>query len=444
VSSSPSSSPDPWSTPILHIDLDAFFASVEILDDPSLKGRPVCVGGSGERGVIASASYEARRFGVRSAMASSLARRLCSELVILPGRFDRYEEYSARFHEVLEDVTWRIEPLGLDEAFLDLSSAQRVWSDPLETATSVRSRLRDELGLDSAVGVARNKLFAKLASKRAKPRFGPAGLSEGVGVLWVTPDIESRWLDSLGVEELLGVGPATSRKLARLGVIHVRDLRQVPEDLLVGHLGSALARTLSEFARGEDSRVVESSREAKSIGHEETFAVSVSDDATIEEALHRHAGVVARALRERHLVARRVTVIARDDELRTRSRSQTLNFGLDDEGALGEVACALGLSLERTLALRLLGIHVSQLEARAGSIIQLSFDMGGDAAASSSVPEVSRRHQVDQSALRDAVDDIRRRFGASVLGRGSQLREGRLKLSAQRSDTPFGPAREEP
>ncbi len=443
MSNSPSEPVDPWSTPILHVDLDAFFVSVEILDEPTLRGRPVCVGGAGERGVIASASYEARRYGVHSAMASSTARRLCPDLVILPGRFDRYEEYSAQFHDVLADVTWCTESLGLDEAFLDVRPSRRVTESPLAAADEVRRRLREELHLECGVGVARNKLFAKLGSKRAKPRYSPSGVTPGPGVLWVTPDVETSWLEEMPVRELWGVGPATERKLARLGINRVPELRRVEESHLASHLGDSLARTLAEFARGEDSREVESSRDAKSLGHEETFAVSVSEEGDIREILRRHAGIVARALRDRHLLARRVTVVARDDELRTRSRSQTLSFGIDDGDALAEVAIALGVSVERSLALRLLGVHASQLEERVGSSIQLSLDFG-DAATTESSEEASRRRQVDREALRDTIDDIRRRFGANVLGRASEMERGALRLRAQRSESPFGPAREEP
>ena len=444
MSSSPTSPADLWATPILHVDLDAFFASVEILDDPTLKGRPVCVGGAGERGVIASASYEARRYGVRSAMASSMARRLCPSLVILPGRFDRYEEYSRHFHAVLDDITWCSEALGLDEAFIDLTPSRRVVADPLSVADTLRRRLREELGLDCAIGVARNKLFAKLGSKRAKPRFSSSGVTAGAGVLWVSPEVEERWLDHLTVRELWGVGPATERKLARLGVTHVRDLRRLNVEHLAPHLGDSLAGTLLQFAAGEDPRVVESSRGAKTLGHEETFAVSLTEATAIASVLRRHAGIVARALRERQFLARRVTVIARDDDLVTRSRSQTLSFGLDDDDALADVAIALGSTFDLSRSLRLLGIHVGQLEFRRGSTLQLSFGLEVEGESRTASEETSRRRQADHAALRDAVDDIRHRFGSSALGRGSDLDERGLRVRAQRSEAPFGPPRAEP
>ena len=184
---SSSSNPTVDEAPILHVDLDAFFASVEILDDPSLRGKPVAVGGAGDRGVIASASYEARRFGVRSAMPSVVARRACPSLIILPGRFDRYEIYSRQFHDVVRDLTPDFEPLGLDEVFADLRSLRRLHVRPLDAASRLRARINDELGLRCGVGLGRNKLFAKLASKESKPRVVDAKLVEGPGVFWVEP-----------------------------------------------------------------------------------------------------------------------------------------------------------------------------------------------------------------------------------------------------------------
>src|ERR1700731_639181 len=186
VSNSPVEAPSLDEAPILHVDLDAFFASVEILDDPSLRGRPVCVGGAGDRGVIASASYEARRQGIKSAMSSVVARRMCPSLIILPGRFDRYEEYSQRFHEVVNDLTPDYKPLGLDEVFCDLRSLRRLKVAPLDAAWALRAGIREELQLECGVGLGRNKLLAKVASKQSKPRIVDHQLVQGDGVVWVS------------------------------------------------------------------------------------------------------------------------------------------------------------------------------------------------------------------------------------------------------------------
>jgi len=260
----------------LHVDLDAFFASVEVLDDPSLEGKPVAVGGGGDRGVIASASYEARRYGVRSAMPTVIARRRCPTLVILPGRFDRYEEYSRRFHDIVRDLTPDFEPLGLDEVFADLRSLRRLDVRPLDAGAALRARISDELQLRCGVGLGRNKLFAKLASKASKPRVEGRGLIEGAGVFWVSPEQEAQWLATLPVRALWGVGPATAEKLAQLGLTWVRELARVDEATLAAHVGPSMAAALAAYAQGEDYREVVADRVLKSVGHDETFARSLT------------------------------------------------------------------------------------------------------------------------------------------------------------------------
>ena len=303
---------------MLHVDLDAFFASVEVLDDPTLRGKPVAVGGAGARGVIASASYEARRYGVHSAMPSVIAKRACPGLIILPGRFDRYEEYSRQFHDIVRDLTPDFEPLGLDEVFADLRSLRRLDVRPLEAAATLRRRINDELGLLCGVGLGRNKLFAKLASKESKPRVEKGGLVEGPGVFWVSPEQEALWLDALPVRALWGVGPATAEKLAQLGLTWVRDLARVDEATLAAHVGPAMAAVLAAYAHGEDFRDVVVDRELKSLGHDQTFARSLLGLDDVREALKTHAAVVARALREQGRVARTISIVVRFDDLKQR------------------------------------------------------------------------------------------------------------------------------
>ena len=444
MSNSPAESPSVDEAPILHVDLDAFFASVEILDDPSLRGRPVCVGGAGGRGVIASASYEARRHGVRSAMPSSVARRLCPDLVILPGRFDRYEEYSQRFHAVVNDLTPDYEPLGLDEVFCDLRSLRRLGVAPLAAARELRGRLRDELHLECGVGLGRNKLFAKLASKQSKPRVEGGSLVEGDGVVWVSPELERRWLAELPVRALWGVGPQTAAKLHQLGLRWVRDLAKVDESTLASQLGSAMAATLVAYARGEDDRSVVSHRELKSLGHDETFAASLT---TLDEVLDKcrhHAGVLARALRAQERVARTVTVVVRFDDLQSLSRSQTLPFGVDDESALAAVAQALVRSVDLNRPVRLLGLYASSLMERSRNQVQLSFEVAAPGDERVEAIERSREHQVSSASLRDALDDIRRRYGAQSVGVASELSGGALRIERQRGSHAFGPEQSSP
>jgi DNA polymerase IV len=439
VSNSPVESPSLEQAPVLHVDLDAFFASVEILDDPTLRGRPVCVGGAGERGVIASASYEARRHGVRSAMASVVARRRCPDLVILPGRFDRYEEYSHRFHAIVNDLTPDYEPLGLDEVFADLRSLSRLRVSPLDAAWSLRRRIREELSLECGVGLGRNKLFAKLASKESKPHVVHGELRGGVGVVWVSPSLEATWLAELPVRALWGVGPQTAKKLHQLGLRWVRDLQKVDEPTLARHLGSAMAATLVAYARGDDERTVMSQRELKSLGHDETFAVSITDVEGVLDRCRHHAGVVARALRSQGRVARTVSVVLRFDDLQSVSRSQTLPFGIDDESALTAVAQALVRSVDLARPVRLLGVCASSFLERERNPVQLSFDVTADQDGRRGALEHSRDAQVSSASLRDALDDIRRRYGASSVGVAADLSSGGVRVERQRGSHAFGP-----
>jgi DNA polymerase-4 len=440
VSNSPSENPTVDEAPVLHVDLDAFFASVEILDDPSLAGKPVCVGGAGARGVIASASYEARRYGVRSAMPSLIALRVCPDLIILPGRFDRYEVYSRRFHDIINDLTPDFEPLGLDEAFCDLRSLRRLRIAPLEAAAQLRRRISDELGLLSGVGLGRNKLFAKLASKRSKPRVVNGELVEGPGVVWVSRDLESTWLEELPVRALWGVGPATAAKLEKLGLRYVRDIAQVDEATLAHHVGPAMAASLSAYAVGEDYREVVAEREVKSVGHDQTFARSLEGVSELLEALKVHAAVVARALRSESRVARTFTVIVRFDDRTSVSRSQTLAFGLDDDAGIIAIAAALIGSIELHNSVRLLGLHASSFLERSRNAMQLSFAIDAETEdARVRAAEVGLERQVNHEALRDAVDEIRRRFGRTSVGTASELRDDGVEIATQRGSHAFGP-----
>ncbi len=436
---SPSSTDDPSvdDAPILHIDLDAFFASVEILDDPQLRGKPVAVGGGGERGVIASASYEARRFGVYSAMPSVIALRKCPQLVILPGRFGRYEEYSARFHDIVNDLTPQFEPLGLDELFADLRSLRRLEVRPLAAAATLRRRVRDELGINAGVGLGSNKLFAKLASKRAKPRVVDGELVEGPGVFWVEPRLELDWLREMPVRALWGVGPATAERLARLGITRVSELVDLDESTLAHHFGKSMAHTLSEMAHGRDDRPVTVNRATKSIGHEETFAVSLTTPEEFHTHARRHAAVVARALRASDQVAHTVSIVMRFDDLTSLTRAQTLSFGVDDDAAIAAVAVALVESVEPRGPVRLLGVSASSLRPRDGNQVQLAFDLPHEEVSS---VEASRAHQASRAALNDAVDDLRRRYGRSVIGQGLDFLDGSVEVAEQRGSHAFGPA----
>jgi DNA polymerase-4 len=442
VSNSPSKTPSVDDAPILHVDLDAFFASVEVLDDPTLRGKPVAVGGAGERGVIASASYEARKYGVRSAMPSITARRACPQLIILPGRFDRYEVYSRMFHDIVRDLTPEFEPLGLDEVFADLRSLRRLGVRPLEAGAQLRRRINDELELLCGVGLGRNKLFAKLASKESKPHIVKGKQVEGPGVFWVSPETEKAWLAVLPVRALWGVGPATAEKLAQLGLTHVRDLARVDEATLAQHFGPAMGAILASYAKGEDTREVLVDREVKSVGHDQTFGTSLVGLDQVSTQLRVHAAVVARALRERDLVGRTISITVRYDDLTSVSRSQTLPFGMDDEEAIASIAQALVASVDLSNSVRLLGLYASNFLERSKNHMQLTFGLEAVSRDETlSGAQASREQQVDRAALRDAIDEIRRRFGRTSLGTASELNEHGVDVVTQRGRHAFGPER---
>jgi DNA polymerase-4 len=301
--------------------MDAFFASVEVLDDPSLAGQPVIVGGAGARGVVASCTYEARVFGVRSAMPSVRARQLCPQAIFLPGRHGRYAEISGQLHRILTDITPLMEPIGLDEAFLNVAGAVRMLGHPNAIAEGLRQRVRAELSLDCAVGIGRSKMIAKLASRAAKPKVSRAGLEPGPGVVLIEPEVELAFLHAHRVEALWGVGPATATRLHALGVRTVGDLAAIPVDSLVRRVGKASGQHLAALARGEDPSPVTPDRPAKSIGHEETFSQDLVDPTELERHVLRMAESVATMLRGSSSAARTVTVKVKFKDLSLQTRS---------------------------------------------------------------------------------------------------------------------------
>ncbi len=358
---------------ILHVDMDAFFAAVEVLDDPSLAGRPVIVGGRPEqRGVVAAASYEARRFGVHSAMSAARAARLCPEATWLPGRHARYAEISALIFALLRSYTPLVEPLSIDEAFLDVTGCGRLFGDPVAIARGIKARLRREIGLTGSVGVAPNKFLAKLASDLEKPD----------GLVVVPAGGERAFLAPLPVERLWGVGPRTAAVLHGLGVERIGRLAAAADALAAGAAGPdlALARRLQErlgpehsahllrLCRGEDERPVVPEHEAKSIGHETTFAADIADADRLRDVLDQLADRTARRLRAHGLEARTVQLKARYADFTTVTRAATLalptaaTVTIRDE-ARRLLADRLGRAGR---PLRLLGVSVSGLQA-AGS-----------------------------------------------------------------------------
>ena len=389
-----SSAPERPAEPILHVDMDAFYASVEVRERPELAGRPVLVGGAGGRGVVAAASYEARAFGIGSAMPMARALRLCPQAVVLSPRFDLYGEVSARLREIFDSVTPLVEPLSLDEAFLDVGGSVRLFGPPVEIAAMLRRRIRDELSLPASVGVAHNKFLAKLLSGKAKPD----------GMLHLPREEAQAFLDPLGVRDLWGVGEKTAEKLERFGIRRVADVRAVPHDTLLRLLGDVGARHLSSLARAEDVRGVTPHESAKGMGHEETFDADVDDPAVLRRELLRLSEKVARRLRQAGLAGRTVTLKLRYANFSTITRSTTLPLPVDDATQLHTASSGLldALRLER-VRVRLIGVRVTNL-------------VPGDAARQLSLTADAR-----WPSLERAADSARDRFGDAAVTRGALL-----------------------
>jgi len=339
---------------ILHVDMDAFFASVEVLDNPALRGKPVIVGGTPEgRGVVAAASYEARAFGVHSAMSSVQALRLCPQAVVIHPRIRRYGEISEQIFAIFSEYTPAVEPVSIDEAFLDVTGCAGLFGPPAQIGAAIKRRIREELGLTASVGVAPNKFLAKLASDLEKPD----------GFVVIEADRAREILAPLSVGRLWGVGKATQSQLALLGIHKIGDLVGVAPELLEPHVGS-FARTLIELAQGIDERPVVAGGDARSIGAETTFARDIADAAQLRAALDGLVQKVGRRLRAEGLRAHTVNLKARYEDFTTVTRALTLAAATAATRALREAAREL---LEKKLGrgqrpLRLVGVSVSNLE----------------------------------------------------------------------------------
>jgi DNA polymerase-4 len=376
-----------WSEPILHVDLDAFFVEAERLRDPSLIGKAVAVGGTGARGVIASASYEARAHGVRSAQPTATALRLCKDLIVLPPAHGRYAELSSRVFEIFEQFTPLVEGLSVDEAFLDVSGLRRHYRVPLAVATGLRAEIRAKAGLPASVGIAASKFMAKLASEAAKPD----------GQLLVPKESQLDFLHALPVEALWGVGPATLAGLQRLGVVTIGDLAGLPEATVSGSLGPTQGRHLLNLAHGIDPRPVTPDNAAKSISVEETYERDLEGAEVMATALLAHAQRLSDRLHRSRLAARTVTLKLRFADFTTITRSAT-GEAVDSPRDLFTAATDLLGQVTPDRPVRLLGLAGSGLEP-AGEPRQLLMDSD------------ELRSDEDWARIADAVAGVRERFG---------------------------------
>ncbi|PXA84754.1 DNA polymerase IV [Nostoc sp. 3335mG] len=343
---------------IIHVDMDAFFASVEQRDDPALRGKPVAVGYAAARGVVAAASYEARTFGVRSALPSVTALRRCPDLIFVPPRFDVYKAVSAQIHAIFADYTDLIQPLSLDEAYLDVTADRRGLATAWATAKQIRARILEETGLTASAGISYNKFLAKLASDQRKPN----------GQFAVTPDMGAAWVETLPVSRFHGVGPVTAAKMSQLGIESGADLRAKPLDFLREHFGSS-AEWYWHIAPGIDERPVNPNRERKSSGSETTFDRDLLVDGEIEAGVLSQADDVWTWCERAQAFGRTVTVKVKYGDFQQITRSRSFPSLVDSQAALREASRALIRSVLPTpKGIRLVGVTVSNFEKQPGRV----------------------------------------------------------------------------
>jgi nucleotidyltransferase/DNA polymerase involved in DNA repair len=382
---------------ILHVDMDAFYAAVEQLDRPELRGKPILVGHDGLRGVVTTASYEARPFGCRSAQPMAVAKRLCPQAIVVPVRFARYHEVSAQVFDILDDFTPMIEPLSVDEAFLDCTGSVRLLGDGPAIARAIRRRIYDEIGITASVGVAPNKFLAKLASDLNKPD----------GLTVITREDVDRVLPPLNAGKIWGIGPKTAARLKSLAINTIGDIRKIPIEVLVERFGEEGERYW-RLAHGMDERPVVGDGEAKSIGHEQTFGIDLTDPEEVRGVLLGQVEAVARRLRKHGLRARSVHLKIRDGAFRTITRATTLNEPTDATRELWAVSRGIfdrwaGASFK---PVRLIGMSASNLT---GAPEQLGL--------------FADRSREQQKRVDAALDTINAKFGKTAIRRGRSTDE---------------------
>lgn len=379
---------------MLHVDMDAFFVSVELLDRPELRGLPVATAHDTSRSVVSSASYEARRFGVRAAMPIARAKQLCPQLVLVPPSLEKYRRASHRVMSIFEEFTPLVEPLSIDEAFLDVAGSERLFGPPVEIARRLRERIREQTGLPASVGLGGTKFIAKLASQRAKPD----------GILEIPPERTLEFLHPLPISAVWGIGQATERVLRSRAIHTVGQLAREPIASLRQLVGESSAYRLHRLANGHDARGVETTRTEKSFGHEQTFARDEPNLDVLRRELLRLSTRTAERLRDSRCEARTVAIKVRWANFETLNRSRTLQEATNATQRIYQTACELFDSLDAIgKPVRLIGVRVEQLMPE-----------GSDPTALWNVDEGWRA--VDQ-----AIDEVRSRFGAAGVTSASLL-----------------------
>jgi DNA polymerase-4 len=383
---------------ILHIDMDAFFASVEQMDNPSLRGRCVIVGGASQRGVVAAASYEARKFGIHSAMPIFQARQRCRDLVIVPPRRRRYTELSRRIMDDLRDFSPLVEPVSIDEAYVDITGCRRLHGDPQQAARRIKERIQSRIGLTCSVGVAPNKFLAKIASDLEKPD----------GLTVIAPEQVPGFIATLPIEKVPGVGRRAWETLQGLGIRALGQVREIPEDLLVGKMGK-FAHRLMALAHGLDDSAVTPHSEAKSVSTETTLARDTGDRDILRRHLHSQSQAVARDLRRKGVRARTVSLILKTADFRRHSRNRTLDPPVQSAERIYRTALELLHAFPLTQPVRLVGVGASGLQP---DRIPVQADLFQDSGSGRD----ARWEKVDR-----AMDAVADRFGKSAVKRGNGI-----------------------
>ncbi|MBD3636249.1 MAG: DNA polymerase IV [Crocinitomicaceae bacterium] len=353
---------------IIHVDMDAFYASVEQLDNPELKGKPLAVGGGGERGVVAAASYEARKFGVRSAMSGALARQKCPELLFVKPRFERYKEVSEIIREIFYEYTELVEPLSLDEAFLDVTDNQNNHHSATEIAKEIRDKIFLETGLTASAGISINKFMAKIASDINKPN----------GQKTIKPNEVEAFLEKLPIDKFFGIGKATSQKMHSWGIFNGRQLKQHSLEFLTANFGKA-GKHYYNIVRGIQNSPVRPNRERKSVGAERTYAKNITRKKDAREALVKIAGIIEERLRKSRKKGKTITLKIKFSDFTQITRSRTIESNTWDKTIILEVIWELYTEEEFKKSIRLLGISISNFnpqhqEKEENKASQLRFD----------------------------------------------------------------------
>ena len=393
---------------IFHVDLDAFFVAVERSRDPSLVGKPVVVGGAGPRGVVSAASYEVREFGVRSAMPMSTARRLAPRAIFISPNHGQYSVVSRQFMAILRDFSPLVEPVSVDEAYLDMTGMERIFGPPTKSAMSIKRRVSDELSIIASIGVGHNRLVAKVASGESKPD----------GLLIIQPEDAARFFAPLPIRKLPGIGPKAAERLHELAIETLGQLADTPIGVLRRAVGDRQAAHLRRRATGEGGDLLSDRQDAKSISAETTFDYDVSDRKRLDSTTLKLSEKVGRRLRKAKRQARVIAIKLRYDDFVTVNRQRSLGSGIDGDTTIYELARALlnAALRERNRPVRLIGVGVSGLNEREGQLALLD--------------EVA---EPDDSVVSGAIDKIRERYGDEAIARG-RVTERRSLPAGEPSD----------